>query len=210
MKSKIAWAVAAVLACSCSPTGNAGGSGGGCVAASSYGTTYYSGLNDTNEASARVAESFLVPGASGSTVSVVNSAIPLYYTGSAPTGGTITLSIFTNSSGNPSAAITGASATIQAATVTSTSPQVMNFAFNSPVQLSTGSTYWLVLDTSLASNGTNIVRWAGDSINTNPNAYSGGHGKLEESTPPAAGPGTWINSGLFGSGLVLAFNLTCS
>src|SRR5437660_272321 len=93
---RLVWlALTSALACSCGSV-NGGSSPGGCIASSTYATTYTLGIRDSNTSGGagdmRIAQSFLVPGAAGKTQKITDVSLPLYYTGT-PQTATLTLTI---------------------------------------------------------------------------------------------------------------------
>ena len=80
------------------------------------------------------------------------------------TGTVLRCRLYSNSSGVPGSAVTGASATYAADALTTTEGQYIFFDFGAPVALTDGTTYHVVLDISTAgtADASNYIRWGED------------------------------------------------
>jgi hypothetical protein len=200
----------ALLALSCSKVNGSGTNA--CVANDIYSTQFALGVNDTatggGSGALSVAQSFLTPGTLGGTnVSITSVNLPLYAVGTIPAGN-LTLKIRADNTGSPGA-VAGSTVVAANTSVASTTPGLITFTFSTPVSVTAGSPYWLNLDAQYGQTNNNIVKWAADDVSTGTGqTYSNGLAKIEIPVPPATGPDTF-NTGNFGTGRELGFEIFC-
>jgi hypothetical protein len=129
----------------------------------------------------KLAQSFQI----GSTATIDKAQLHLKKTGSP--GGTMTLRIETDNSGEPSGTLADANATIGVAeSGLSTSLAMVDFDFSTNFSLSGSTTYWLVLSTDRTQSDTNYVEWGADAGGGYSSGESGSQVSSTWTTPNAS------------------------
>jgi hypothetical protein len=165
---------------------------------------------DNGAGGLQLAQSFLVTGTAGGTRGITSVALPLYDNG-AFGGGTATLTIRQdNGAGFPGTIVANSTVLLALNTgLTSTTPSLITFTFTDVLNLSVGSTYWIVLDGSYGQEASPVIKWAADDGNVNANAYSSG--KAEYQYDGTAGPNGQFGTGTALGGLrELGFSINCN
>jgi Tfp pilus assembly protein PilX len=157
-------------------TGDATVAGGGSPTLDQQCTTNSSAFNFNTTAKRDVAQRFT----STLSATVTRVSVFLKKTGS-PSN--ITVRIVTDNNGSPSRTVVGGTGTISSSSITTTFGWI-NATFSTPPALTSGTNYWLVLDTS--SSATNYYSWAQD-VND-----SCANGTAKYSTDWNQNPPTWV------------------